>query len=438
MSRRYRPLAVLLFFVLMLDWADRGMVGAIAPELRRDFHIGNTDIGLLVTAVTIVAAIATIPFGMVTDRVRRVRLLAVVVAVWSLALVMGGLVTTFAMLLVSRLVLGASAAASGPTVPSLVGDMTPRQRRGRLLGWIDSGQLVGNGLSYLVGAAAVALGSWRIGFVALGLLGIGVSVQLWRSGEPERERVRRRNTDEEADVPVQMSLWQATRHVLRVRTFRVAIIASAIGSYFFAGTSTFAVVYVTDRFHLSTAAADIGVVPLGIGAVAGFLVGARLGDRLQDRGVENGRLRVAIVGFTGAAVFAVPALLTSSMVFAAIMITLGVTFLSASTPTLDAVRIDVIPPRLRGRAEAVRTVVRTAAEGAAPAVFGIASTHLAGGGEAGLQLAFLITLPALALNGLLLMAALPSYARDAARAVEEPEQRARRLRRTRQPASTMP
>jgi hypothetical protein len=95
----------------------------------------------------------------------------------------------------------------------------------------------------------------------------------------------------------------------------------------------------------------------------------------------------------------------------------GAFFLAGAGPPLDAVRIDVIVPRLRGRAESIRQVLRAFAEGGAPLLIGILADRLAGGGGAGLQLALLIVLPVVVLNGLILLIALRTYQPDVAAAV---------------------
>lgn len=79
-------------------------------------------------------------------------------------------------------------------------------------------------------------------------------------------------------------------------------------------------------------------------------------------------------------------------------------------------RLDVIVPRLRGRAESIRQVLRTMAEGGAPLIFGLFAGVVAGG-DAGLRVAFLITLPMLLANGLILLLALRTYGHDVAAAL---------------------
>jgi len=207
-------------------------------------------------------------------------------------------------------------------------------------------------------------------------------------------------------------MWSAVRYVLGIRTNVIVMIANSVGNFFFAGLTTFAVVFVVGQYHLSTAAADLGLPIVGVGALAGTLGGGRIGDALQRRGVATGGLAVASVSYVVAAVVLVPATLTHSLMLALPLFFVGAAALTAPNPALDAVRLDVVAPRLRGRAEAVRTVLTTAAGALAPLLFGYLSAHLAGGGHRGLQLTFLVMLPALAANGLILLAARPSYPRE--------------------------
>jgi hypothetical protein len=78
---------------------------------------------------------------------------------------------------------------------------------------------------------------------------------------------------------------------------------------------------------------------------------------------------------------------------------------------LDAVRIDLIPPPMRGRAEAVRTVLRAAFEGLAPLLFGLI-TSLVGSDDRGLQLAFLTALPSILVAAWLLQQAAGTFDAD--------------------------
>jgi MFS family permease len=74
---------------MALESADLATVGAIAGPLERHFHIGQTGLGLFASAGLLVAAAASLPAGVLADRVRRVPLLAGAVALLSAAMVAG-------------------------------------------------------------------------------------------------------------------------------------------------------------------------------------------------------------------------------------------------------------------------------------------------------------------------------------------------------------
>ena len=81
-----------------------------------------------------------------------------------------------------------------------------------------------------------------------------------------------------------MSTLKAVRHVLRVRTNVVLIVASSIGYFFFAGMQTFAVVFARDQYGLSQVSATVLLALTGGGALLGVLLAGRLADRLLAGG----------------------------------------------------------------------------------------------------------------------------------------------------------
>lgn len=114
------------------------------------------------------------------------------------------------------------------------------------------------------------------------------------------------------------------------------------------------------------------------------------------------------------------ALRTHSAAIALPLFTLGAFFVAGAGPTLDAVRVDVVVSRLRGRTESIRQVQRAVVEGVAPALFGVISAAVPDG--SGLQWAFMATLPALILSGLIALLALRTYGPDVTAALASTEQ----------------
>ena len=479
-----RKAILLLAAVLSLSSADVGAISALAPQLESAFHVGTAGIGLLVTASSVVGALTTLPVGVLADRISRTRLLSVSIMLWGVAEVISAASTSFTMLLVTRLALGAVIA----TVASLTGDLFPARERSRIYGLILTGELLGAGIGVVIAGDIGAAVSWQVGLAVLAVPSALLSVAIYRYfPEPARggqshlmegdEEIR--SADEVGEQPhgpapaangeedeggrlhpdehpvlaliearevepdeslilagqADLSLWEAVRWVFRVPTNVSLIAASCFGYFFLSGLRTFALIYGRGRFGAGSGTATMLFVLIGGAAIAGTLVSGRWTDRFIRRGVVDARLIVGGAGFLTASVIFVPALFTGSLLLAVPLLLAASFALAAPNPPIDAARLDVVPSRMWGRAESVRTTIRTILEAIAPLTFGLVAAALGGpmsGGfgsglnqagpsvarasARGLQYTFLIMLVALAASGMLLLLARRTYPTDVASA----------------------
>lgn len=450
-GRERARVIVVLACVLGLSAADVSTVGASATELRQGLHIDNTDVGLLVATTSLVGALASLPFGVLADRVRRTTTLGIAIVLWAVAMIWSSSVSSFHDLLVARVFLGAVTASAGPLIASLVGDYFGGWERGRIYGYILAGELLGAGFGFAV-TGDIAAASWRAAFVILAVPALVLAVFVVRLPEPrrggrgvlvhERRNEPRREGDADEgphETDAQrlarerglgpdpelvltgdartMNIVAATRYVLRVRTNIVLVFASALGYYFLAGVQTFGVEFVKEQYGVGQALANLVLLVVGAGALGGVLTGGAVGDRLLRGGRLNGRLHTAIVAAALTPVLFAPAIFARSVGAALPYLLAAVFVLSAQNPPLDAARLDIMPPRLWGRAESVRTLLRSLAQALAPLLFGAVSDHVFGGGRTGLQWTFAVMLVPLAASAYLLFAGRKTYPRDVATAV---------------------
>ncbi|MGH6678455.1 MAG: hypothetical protein ACREDL_05885, partial [Bradyrhizobium sp.] len=202
------------------------------------------------------------------------------------------------------------------------------------------------------------------------------------------------------ESPANWTIWHTMRYVLRIPTYRLLVVASGLGYFFFAGVRAFGMIYLTGHYGLSRGVASALVFVVGIGAVAGVIGGGRLSDWLFRRGWLDARIVVPGIALLLAAVLTAPAIWISSPIVGFALLTLGTAALAAANPPLDAARLDIVHARLWGRAESGRMALRGLLEGIAPILFGWVSGQL-GGGSSGLQSTFLIMLiPVLAASSL--------------------------------------
>jgi MFS family permease len=416
---------VLFACVLALSSAQIATVGAVAPQLEQSLHIGNTKIGLLNSVALLVGAVAVIPVGLLVDRARRIPLLAASIVLWSVATLFAAFANSYSSLLLTRVGLGAVAATAGPAIASLTGDYFPSRERGRIYGYILSGEIAGTALGFLVSGTVASVFSWRVAFALLALPGFFLARALWRTvpeprrggqsrlapgvqdlasaladaeraaDEPaseeqvERDRdlaheaaSRRGFTPDPALVldsdPNAMSLSEAVRYILRIPTNVLLIIGSSLGYFFFAGLQTFAVVFVRGHYHASQATATLVLGLLVLGALLGTLASGRISDALVRRGRLEARVWIPALCYLGAAALLIPGLLISHLDTAIWFDVAGAALISAANPPLDAARLDVMPSGLWGRAESTRTFLRSLAQALAPLLFGAIADLVAG------------------------------------------------------------
>ncbi|MBV9487956.1 MAG: hypothetical protein JO246_18120, partial [Frankiaceae bacterium] len=193
-------------------------------------------------------------------------------------------------------------------------------------------------------------------------------------------------------------------------------VSSALCYFYLAGIQTFGAELVHQQYGLNQALANALMLALGAGAVIGVLLGGRIGDALLRRGMLNGRLLVAAISAAMAAGCFVPALLTHHPMRALPYLVLASFGLSAQNPPLNAARLDIMPAALWGRAEGVRTFLRTSAQALAPVAFGAMSDIVFGNRHGSLHWTFLVMLLPLALASLFLFRAMASYPKDVATA----------------------
>lgn len=181
---------------------------------------------------------------------------------------------------------------------------------------------------------------------------------------------------------------------------------------------------------LSESVASTMAVGLGLGSIIGVLFTGRLADRLIARNFITARIVVGGVMFLLTAGLLLPALMTRMLAIVAPLFFFAAVALGGTNPPLDAARLDIIPSRLWGRAESIRTSLRYVFEALAPLAFGFFSSMFGGGGSAygstsqtikqgarGLDDAFLLLLIMPALAGVILLIAYRSYPCDAATAL---------------------
>ena len=343
------PALVVLFFVNVLNYYDRQALGALVEPLRHQFRLNDTQLAAIPTLVTMVYAVAGVPLGRLADRVSRQRLLAAGVAVWAALTGFGALASSYAMLLVSRLGMGAGEAVCAPAATSWIGDLVPAHRRARAMAGFMMAVPVGVMLSLAVSGPVAQAFGWRAALTVASLPAVVLAPALLCLREPARGATRAA-----AGGPTQ-SEAAAGFAFLRIPAFwwiaaSGAIVNSALYSF-----SYFLPAFLT-RFHgLAVGRAGLWTgIGSGVAGILGALSVALYGDRAA-RHCPGGRMSLA----AGAAALAVaPAALAirvpAGHAAAAVWLAMAAyALLQTYYGLVYAALHDVVTPALRGSAMSV-------------------------------------------------------------------------------------
>ncbi|WP_408409629.1 MFS transporter [Paraburkholderia sediminicola] len=170
-GKRHRLLAM-LFVTVVITYLDRSNLSIAATAIAQDLQLDPAHMGLVFSAFGWSYALLQIPGGMLVDRTRPRLLLALVIGLWSLATILQGFASAFAMLLSLRVLLGALEAPAYPTLNRVVTTWFPDSERARAIATYTSGQYVG--LAFLTPALVLTQQhfGWQGVFFLTGAIGI--------------------------------------------------------------------------------------------------------------------------------------------------------------------------------------------------------------------------------------------------------------------------
>ncbi|MDR2216669.1 MAG: MFS transporter [Nevskiaceae bacterium] len=374
LSDRYRTrFLVVLSLVCFFNLADRTLFSVLAPLIRVDLNLSDTQIGLLQgLSFALLYGGLGIPIGRLAERYSRVGIISIATAFWSLATILSGAAMNFTHMLLARIGIGMGEAGFMAPTSSLIADHFPPRRRATAMSLV----MLGLPLGAMIGAIGVGFigqrWGWRVGFVAFGIPGLLMALLVRRLlTDPPRGLVDGRQTAQAAPVP---PLSAVLSHLWATPTLRWIVIGGGISAIGIQGVAQFMALYFVRNFHMpiGSAAALFGTIS-GLSLSVGLLAGGIGTDRASGRDPRWWVLAPAIALVVSAVAFNV-GFRSPSLVIAAALIALGcVGAMIQHSPTTGLIQ-NLTPVTMRSSAAAVYAMLTAlAGTGIGPTFVGFAS-----------------------------------------------------------------
>ncbi|MCS6493187.1 MFS transporter [Burkholderia thailandensis] len=374
-ARRYTYewyVVVICMLAYVFSFVDRQVLVLMIEPIKRDLQLTDTQFSLLNGfAFSLFYAFMGMPIAYLADRYPRPRIIAVGIALWSVATAACGLSRHFLHMFVARMSVGVGEAALSPGTYSMLADYFPKEKLGRAVAVYSLGSFIGGGVAFLVGGYVIALlkharaftlplvgavHAWQVTFLIVGMPGLAVALLFALTvRDPQRKELAR----DRSGVVMRLSCADALRFVGK---HRATFFCHYAGFSFYA-MALYCLLSWTPAFYIR----HFGLTPVEagytLGAVllvantAGVFCGGWLNDWLLRRGHTDAPMRA---GFIGALCMLAPAAAFTQVDHLGASLTLLVVamfFASFPMPTSTAAMQTLAPNQLRAQISALFLLV---------------------------------------------------------------------------------
>ena len=171
-----------LFVAMMiLDFADRMIMASLLPLIKTEWHISDTQAGMLNSVLFVGMMIFSFPASLAIDRWSRVKTAALMGGFWSFASGAGAFAQNINQLAVSRAAVGCAQAGYSPAAAAWIMAAFPKRRVQLALGTFSAGQPIGMALGVALGGYIASNYGWRHALGIMAFPGFLIAVLLYRA-----------------------------------------------------------------------------------------------------------------------------------------------------------------------------------------------------------------------------------------------------------------
>ena len=365
--------------LMILDYVDRQVIVSIFPHLKAEWGLTDTELGGLVSVVSVTVALFSIPVALFADRFSRVKSIVVMAVVWSLASISCMFARSYALLFAARATVGLGEAGYGSVGAALIAGHFPRRMHGSLLGGFFASASVGSVIGVLLGGFIAAHWGWRaafgvVGFPGLALALLYLAVKDYRTADLVADEGSARRD-------VVATAKQIARSIFRPRTMLLICLGGAAQLIVVSTLWAWLPSYLNRTWDMPPDQAGAKAALVVLAGAFGSVIWGAVADRAGRRVLR--RTLYAVTALTLASMvtlifaFAAPGWgFTTTASSQLVLIVLGAFLAACTVGPVSAVVLNVMHPSVRATGASVLALFQNLfGLAAGPLIAGVASDH---------------------------------------------------------------
>ena len=355
--RRYAwSVFAIIFALMVVDYVDRQVVVSMFPHLKAQWDLSDSQLGALVSIVSITVALGAVPLSFLADRWSRVKSIFLMALVWSLATIAAAFAGSYAQLMAARSVVGLGEAAYGTVGAALLASLFPPRMRSTVLGAFLAAGMFGSVLGVMLGGFIAERWGWQTGFGAVGNPGLFLAL-VFLAIVRDYKTVAMPASAGNGSKP-RMTVRAVVAELLRPRTALITCIGAGLNLLVVSTMYAWLPSYFNRFYDLAPDKAGLKTAVVVLVGGLGALLWSVVADRLSAR-YPRARLIVPAIAAVLTTVFMLAAFagFPPGPVQFGLIIAGGLLMAGSIGPT-DAVVIDVIHPALRATGASVLSLTR--------------------------------------------------------------------------------
>lgn len=165
MEKKNKIILLILFIGVLMGALDISIVGPAIPSIEKNLGIERGDVGWIFSIYVLFSLIGVSLFARLSDKKGRRNIYTIAVLIFGIGSLWVALSKSLEMILIGRAIQGFGASGIFPVASAVIGDIYPKEKRGRMLGLIGAVFGIAFILGPIIAGVLLSYFDWNVLFL---------------------------------------------------------------------------------------------------------------------------------------------------------------------------------------------------------------------------------------------------------------------------------